>query len=160
MRIVIQCAATKAPAAGYWRDSDGRRVNFIAHPEKAGFREGMKFARPDEVGSDGQSYRAALEAYNMREDNPFGLYEAGRLYADSAYRQLAQHFGEDRVFILSAGWGLVRSTYCLPQYDITFSQAGGPLKKRGKRDSYNDFAQIATDEREGVHFVGGKDYIP
>ncbi len=54
----------------------------------------------------------------------------------------------------------MRSTYRLPQYDITFSQAGGPLKKRGKRDVYRDFTQMSPTERDDVHFVGGKDYIP
>lgn len=159
MKIVIQCAATKAPGAGYWRDRDGRRVNFIARPEKANCGEDMSFARPDDVGPDGQTFRAALEAYNTAEDNPFGLYEAWRLYEHSAYEQLVRQFGEEKVFILSAGWGLVRSTYRLPQYDITFSQAGGPLKKRGKRDPYCDFAQFAANECDEIHFVGGKSYI-
>jgi len=33
MIVVIQCAASKRPDAGYLVTSDGRPINFVAHPE-------------------------------------------------------------------------------------------------------------------------------
>lgn len=88
------------------------------------------------------------------------LAESWKLYAHPAYGRLFQKFGADNLFILSAGWGLLRSDYRLPQYDITFSSSGGAHKKRLSGDRYRDFAQIGADDGSEVHFVGGKDYVP
>jgi hypothetical protein len=160
MKIVIQCAATKVSSAGYWRDDNNKRVNFIAQPSMAPENCGELFVRPDDIADEDKSYRDLLIAYNENGDNSFGLYKAWRLYSNPTYRKLVLAFGEENIFILSAGWGLVRSTFLLPQYDITFSHAGGKLKKRSAHDSYCDFAHIQENETDEVHFVGGKGYVP
>jgi len=160
MKVVIQCAATKVPSAGYWRDDNNKRVNFIAQPSMAPDSGGELFVRPDDVADEGKSYRDLLVAYNENGKNTFGLYKAWRLYLNPAYRQLIQIFGEDNIFILSAGWGLARSSYLLPQYDITFTNIREKKKIRRKHDTYHDFSHILTSIEGEVHFIGGKSYVP
>jgi hypothetical protein len=43
------------------------------------------------------------------------------LYKDKRYNDLRKQFGYDKVFILSAGWGLVRGDTKIPFYNVTFS---------------------------------------
>jgi hypothetical protein len=48
------------------------------------------------------------------------LFCAGTLYTASIYADLIQVLGFHHIFILSAGWGLVRADVRLPPYDVTF----------------------------------------
>jgi len=64
------------------------------------------------------------------------------------------------VFILSAGWGLIRSNYLTPRYDITFAGQADPYKKRGmKADKYNDFGQLKPSDGEKIVLFAGKAYL-
>ena len=55
-----------------------------------------------------------------------------RLYKNSAYEYLVNQLGEDKVFILSAGWGLIPAPFLTPDYDITFSGNAEAYKRRRK----------------------------
>jgi hypothetical protein len=46
--------------------------------------------------------------------------------------RLVEKFGIEKVFILSAGWGLIRADFLTPNYDITFS---------GSAEAFSDDAQ-------------------
>ena len=52
--------------------------------------------------------------------------------------QLVEIFGIDNVYILSAGWGLIRASFLTPNYDITFSAPAGAYNLRRKYDQYCD----------------------
>jgi hypothetical protein len=75
------------------------------------------------------------------------------------YTGLVDKFGSVNVFVLSAGWGLIRSGFLTPQYDITFSPGADPYKRRRRADRYLDFQQLASRD-EQVLFLGGADYLP
>ncbi|MGE5063222.1 MAG: hypothetical protein ACM3IG_04065 [Myxococcales bacterium] len=76
-------------------------------------------------------------AYNDGPDNPLNLLPAYQLYAHDAYRALAQTFGIDEVFILSAGWGLISASFLTPAYDITFKATKtAPWKRRRQDERY------------------------
>ena len=64
-----------------------------------------------------------------------------------------------KVFILSAGWGLVNANFLLPDYDITFSSTAPAFKRRRKSDIYRDFCMLGNDT-DDIAFLGGKDYLP
>lgn len=64
------------------------------------------------------------------------------------------------VYILSAGWGLIRSDFLTPYYDITFSQSADPYKRRRRTDRYDDFRMIPDGVKDEILFIGGKDYLP
>ena len=72
-----------------------------------------------------------------------------------------ERLGSERVFILSAGWGLLPSSYLTPNYDITFKNLPDPIKykRRKKTDYYIDFI-LQTKLDAPMLFFGGKDYVP
>lgn len=163
MIVVIQCAATKRFNAGTLQSERGGKVLFVAQPDRAPPVPGRLFARPDDPAGGGKSWRQALIQYNEREDNPFGLLRAFELYENGIYRTLVSRFGIENTFILSAGWGLIRSDFLTPLYDITFSSAvrgRAPYKLRAKSDHYLDFCQLPEDSDQSIFFFGGKDYVP
>ncbi len=121
------------------------------------------------------TWRDALRRYNEEGENPYELCQAADLYTPNEhvfrnlYRELADAFGCESVFILSAGWGLIRADFWTPDYNITFSKQcikKKPWAWRNTKDrlrSWLDFnhlqgAPIAQDER--IHFFGGNDYLP
>ena len=163
MIAVIQCAARKREDAGYLRMKDGTPVMIVADPAKAPTGDGLVYARPDDLSDTGASWREVLLQYNAAPDsNPLGLLKAYELYENWTYRRLAEHSGTERMFILSAGWGLIRSDFLTPQYDVTFSGAmkkGAPYKYRRKQDAYADFRHMPSGIDEPVVFFGGKDYV-
>lgn len=161
MIIVIQCAATKRPDAGCLITADGRPVIFVAKPELAPYDGSRAYARPDDLLENGRSWRELLHDYNERPgNNPLVLFPAYQLYQNPVYLRLAEAFGHEKLYILSAGWGLIRATFLTPYYDITFSQRGEGYKRRRKGDQYKDFCMLPPQVDEEIVFLGGKDYIP
>lgn len=163
MKVVIQCAGSKSGHAGSFSVSDGRPVVFVANPAAATDHNNAAYAHPDDVSEDGGSWRQRLVAYNSSCKNSLHFLPAYKLYANPAYGRLVERFGEGKIFILSAGWGLVSAEFLLPSYDITFSRSKDRLKdaltRRKPKDRYADFSMI-EDDGEDVVFLGGKDYLP
>ncbi len=159
MKIVIQCAGGKAPDAGYMTNSSGKPVLFVAHPEKAPPSGEFVFAHPDDVAMDGKTWRKLLLDYNEGTDNPLALRAAYRLYKNEIYQMLVDAYGVHDVFILSAGWGLIRASFLTPFYDITFLNKAEDYKRRSRRDQYGDLCMLPQDAIDDVVFFGGKDYL-
>ena len=161
MIAVIQCAARKRDDAGYLTTQDGKRVVFVAQPGLAPQLDGVVYARPDDSSGSGRTWREELIAYNQRPAvNPQRLLPAFELYANDAFRRLADRFGIENTYILSAGWGLIAASFLTPYYDITFSAAANSFKRRRKSDSYRDLCMLPGHVDEPVVFFGGKDYLP
>ena len=101
--------------------------------------------------------------YNANPSNkPLGLLPAWRLYTPSAYKLLVDHYGRDRVYILSAGWGLIRSDFLTPNYDITFSSGMNveKFKRRRPHQKFDDFCMLPEGTTDPILFLGGKSYVP
>jgi len=97
--------------------------------------------------------------YLKNNQNDKNLLEAYNLYTREEYRSLYNRFKE-RFFILSAGWGLIRADYKLPNYNITFSMSAENRYKRIFNDErYTDFNQLDVTDKEDVLFFGGKHYL-
>ena len=161
MIVVIQCAAGKQHHAGHLRTRDGQNVMFVARPECAPPHPDRIYARPDDLSDRGKSWRTVLQEYNDAPGaNPLGLLPAWKLYRNATYGMLAERFGPDRLYILSAGWGLIRADYLTPNYDITFSKAGNvePFKRRHLGDAYEDLG-LPSGIAEPIAFFGGRDYV-
>jgi hypothetical protein len=164
MKAVIQCSGTKDPRAGSFVHA-GRRVTFVAQPGLHPQADNELVCRPDDlIPGLTKTWREQLTAYNENPRNPDGLLPAWKLYAPTAYQTLLRHVGEQNLFVLSAGWGLIRSDFLLPAYDITFASAADPWQRRiRRRDTFRDFNHIvdaAVRPDESVYFFGGKDYLP
>lgn len=166
MKIIIQCAGKKQqgrPGSGLRRPSDNLPVKFVARPELAPPNSSLAYARPDDPYDDARTWRQMLFDYNRAPaENPSQLARAHQLYVPSAYQALTCRFGADKVFILSAGWGLIPADFLTPDYDITFSAAKNVERhaKRNKSDTgFADF-QMLPDDGEEIVFLGGQDYLP
>ena len=111
---------------------------------------------------DGRTFRETLDDYNRRrrQENPWRLLPAWKLYRNATYGRLADRLGTANLFILSAGWGLIGADYLTPDYDITFSTSAERYKRRLLRERYADFRQLADGDHDRVIFAGVKDYIP
>ena len=164
--IVIQCAARKRSRAGCLRLRSGREVLFVANPANAPQDGPYAHAHPDGPADTRETWRKQLLRYNdLHKDipggNPLGLLPAWQLYNHPIYARLAAECGLERLYILSAGWGLIRAEFLTPDYDITFSKHSNvePYKRRGKRDAYDDWHMLPDDTADPVAFFGGKDYI-
>ena len=165
MIIIIQCAGKKIPGAGSLQKPDGRKVKFVAHPEKAPANARYDYAHPDDkmTGTD-HSWRDELLLYNNRhnnapENNPLGLLPAWQLYANPTYALLKKHYGIEHLYILSAGWGLLRANFLTPGYDITFSRIKGKGHiLRRESDSYNDLRILPADTDQPFVFFVSKAY--
>jgi hypothetical protein len=164
MKVVIQCAASKARGAGYMTTENGRQVVFVADPKLAPAADNYLYARPDDVSESGRSWRELLVEYNEQtQGNSLNLLMAWQLYENEAYGNLVSKFGAQSVYILSAGWGLIDAEFLTPYYDITFSpsaKGATRYKRRSSRDSYMDFCLLPKDSTELLVFIGGKDYQP
>ncbi|MDE0147755.1 MAG: hypothetical protein OXM58_05240 [Rhodospirillaceae bacterium] len=160
MIVVIQCAASKKPGAGHLRRRDGRRVLFVADPDGAPEVSGCFYARPDDMADTGHSWRHQLRRYNdTTGDNSLGLLPAWQLYRNPTYEVLAECYGLDRLYILSAGWGLLAAEFLTPNYDITFSAQADRYKRRRKGDRYDDISMLPEDTDEPVVLLVSKDYV-
>lgn len=164
MIVVIQCAASKAHGAGHLLTPEGVPVTFVADPEIAPMDDEHIYARPDDDCGSGTSWRGVLVDYNKNPGgNRHGLLPAYRLYANPVYQRLVDKLGIASVYILSAGWGLIRGDFLTPYYDITFSvseRGDDAYKRRRKADRYEDFRMLPDETADEVLFFGGKDYIP
>ena len=166
MLVVIQCAATKRSCAGHLSTQHGRRVMFVADPGLAPRDDGLLYAHPDDASDNGTSWRDVLREYNKDyladpESNPHHLLPAWQLYSPPTYKLLRDRFRE-KLYILSAGWGLIRANFLTPNYDITFSSARNveKFKRRTRRATYSDFCLAPTVSAEPIVFFGGKNYVP
>ena len=160
MIVVIQCAARKRPHAGHLVTDDGKLVDFVAHPKIAPVQSKKIYARPDDVPENGISWRRQLLNYNKTpQNNPLRLCPAFQLYENETYGLLVNQFGLEGVYILSAGWGLIRSDFMIPYYDITFSQSADSYKRRRRTDHYDDCCMLPDQIADEIVFLGGKDYL-
>lgn len=160
MIVVIQCAARKRADAGYFETADGRRVCFVADPRRAPL-DGMVYARPDDPSDAGRTWRELLLDYNRSgKDNRLRLARAFELYENAVYTRLGAHVGIDKLYILSAGWGLIPASFLTPVYDITFSAQADRYKRREKSDDYGDFCMLPAETTEPIVFFGSKEYTP
>src|ERR1017187_9915256 len=160
MIVVIQCAASKHSDAGRFKAPDEKPVIFVADPQAAPANDTCIYARPDDHAKNDITWRDLLVSYNKAGGNPFGLCPAYCLYENKTYGQLASRFGLNKLYILSAGWGLISADFLTPYYDITFSPSAEAYKRRRKVDRYCDFCMLPMSTDEPIVFFGGKDYVP
>lgn len=160
MIVVIQCAGSKVPTGKTFKTADGTPVHFVAHPEHLK-DSSVVYARPDDDAGDGKTWRDKLIEYNkLNTDNPLGFVSAGDLYKPPIYQKLTKAIETQRLFILSAGWGLIRSDFLTPTYDITFSAQAAVTHRRREKDCFKDFSMLPAETEEPVLFFGGKSYLP
>lgn len=160
-KLVIPCAGTKEDIGLF----HGKRI--VAHP-----------ANPNEVrpfdkisNSDNKTlYDLVVEEQKTSEQ----LLPASELYVSKSFKTLTEKFKDRRgdLYILSAGWGIVRSDFKLPLYDITFSAVGKTNQRKigvqgcdidnhwkNVKEFNHLIEDIGEDSKIPIVFVGGKGYM-
>ena len=161
--VVMLCSRRKRPGAGQLLRADGRQVMFVAHPELAPVRDDCIYAHPDDPADSGLTWRQELLRYNQEPgDNPLGLLPAWQLYQNLIYHQLWREYRPDGLYILSAGWGLIRADFLTPDYDITFRTAARQPRYQCRRweDNYDDWRMLPADTNRPMVFFGSPEYVP
>jgi hypothetical protein len=120
---------------------NGKQIKFVASPVNAPHNSALYCMPDDRIPNTGETWRDLV----MKQEHD-GLIPAYQLYWHEVYRKLFRVYGE-RFYIFSAGWGIVRSTFKLPCYDITFSNAPGVeiWAKRTPAMRWNDFNHLKED---------------
>ena len=133
MIVVIQCAGRKHPNTPPLT-FNGNVVHFVAQPQ-----DGQVDKRPwDQIPGSNKTWIDCIKAYNeasgempaeyinlnIGTEKSRRLWQCGNLYKPPVYGELMSACGLRNVYILSAGWGLVRADKFIPKYDVTFSQLG------------------------------------
>jgi hypothetical protein len=165
MKKIIECSGTKNGEPWAVSGLNGIQIKFVSHPNACKVTPGIKLFRPDDMVPDSSmTWREYLNDYNKHMENPDHLLRAGHLYQDKTYHILVDRFGWENTYILSAGWGLVRSDYYLPLYDITFSKNAADCYKRKRTDKYKDFNHLLIKDKnidnDQIYVFAGIDYLP
>lgn len=152
MKIIIQCANGKVK-----NKTKLANFQFVANPENVN-----QFKPDDKVPSKPETWRELITRYNKTvNSNPWNLLTAGKIYKNKIYKEVLNKYDEKDVFILSAGWGLIRSNFLIPHYDISFSNSAPKLNRRKPNDSYQDYNHLKAgyNGEEEVLFFGGGSYL-
>lgn len=158
MIVVIQSSPDRQPKAGRIEKKAGQPVLFVADPTRAHNDEGVYHARPDALSNFCIPWRDLVASYNAHpRNNPLGLLPAHELYREEIYTQLVEQLGAERVFILSPGWGLIKSSFLTPDYDITLDANAEPYRRRKTTDNYADFCMLPRHSDENLYFFGDRD---
>jgi hypothetical protein len=167
MKVVITCAGEKhGPPRSFTHE--GKHVEFVASPSLTPSDPTGRVAyfRPDDPAPDaGKTWRTVLEEYNTRGTNELGFRAAVDLYLPPIYQRLKNFATQNgaELFILSAGWGLVRSNYWLPNYNITFAQAKKVPKYaiRSLTEPFQDFQHMRVKGLdEPIYYFGSCRFQP
>jgi len=102
--------------------------------------------------------------YLENNQNDINLKSAFDLYLPNKYPNIYSDLYtkfKTNFYILSAGWGLVKSEFKLPKYDISFSASGNKKRKENinKPPIYNDFNQLEVSCEDDIVYVGGEKYL-
>ena len=146
---------------GYFKH-EGKKVKFVTQPDLAP-DDDFLYALPDDTDSGGVSWREKLTNYNreFRDSgkNPYGLLPAWKIYQNKIYEDLKNEYGEDRLYILLAGWGIVRADFLIPASEITFT-VKLPNNYNLKDGFYRHYNMLPDDAGDPVVFFGRDECIP
>jgi len=159
-KVVMICAKGKKGNSNIIHENFNHPITFVAQPN------GVNTFLPDGcIPHLNMTWRDYVRKNQKPKIIPFKSYQ---LYIHGVYQNLFNVFG-DRLFILSAGWGLVKAEFRLPNYDITFSNTTEPEYKRvfqNPNPHFNDFNHlndnhnvVLNSENEDIVFIGGKTYV-
>ena len=152
MIYIIQCSQKKHAAATI----GGMR--FVANTAYLAPGKAATATTPAMRSREGYSWSDYIRKYNENPAN-VGLSRAVDIYKPTIYKDMVAAFGAERVFILSAGWGLVPSWYRIPTYEITLSYATERATRRAGLHGFKDLVLDPKYAGEEVTFIGGAAYI-
>lgn len=157
--IVICCAGRKNPLFRKLTDNE-HEIDFRAVSNPVNYEY-----IPDDIKSNNQTWREYIHEHQANTN--LNIYNAYMLYTPKSpfqniYSDLYARFS-NQLYILSAGWGLIKSDYRIPKYDITF-KSDKPSNKRTEPNpifDQNDWKQLSDNElkiNSRIIFIGPPSY--
>jgi hypothetical protein len=168
-KVILTCAGTKHRNKEL--EYNGIKIDFRWTPS-----QNNQYKPFDKIPSKNISWKQFLEEINKENANNVieeiaydnivsayklynPLFENRNIYVDLHNCLL------DRFFIASAGWGIVRSDFRLPNYDITFTepkkeQDANKYRNPNRTDfllDINEFENLKEDD--DILFFGSKNYL-
>ncbi|GHV87357.1 hypothetical protein AGMMS50255_6530 [Spirochaetia bacterium] len=140
--IPVLCCSNSKNSESF--SCNSKIIKFVASPNAVPNGSTLYYRPDDQIpGSPTKTWRDLINEQNHKD-----LIPAFKLYSNRAYCNLYEKYRES-FYIFSAGWGIVRSTYKLPAYNITYSKQGEPWTKRTKSMQWNDFNHLRDDANGG-----------
>lgn len=153
MKVILSCCDRKNGTPFF---HEGKEITFISHVKK-NLPDGLHVHPDDSILNNSITWRSIINEQGSRDD----LIPAYELYKPDVYKLLFERYHDD-LFIFSAGWGIVKASFKLPKYNITFSKNKNiPIHaRRNHEDFFNDFNQlVGIDENERIILIAGSDYV-
>jgi hypothetical protein len=155
---VLVCSSRKTKD---WFCYKGQDVKFAASPQRAP-KDAFTYYKPDDpIPGENKTWRDLV----LEQNHP-GLVPAYCLYSRDIYRDLYHEF-DNRFYILSAGWGIIRAGFKIPAYNITYSTAPKMPKHARRRDDqgWKDINHLKKDcenfdRNSKIILFAGSDYVP
>lgn len=156
--IIVMCCASKKKPIGLFRHNN-RNIDFKAVCEP---RNGIYRPYDKIIPKAKTSWSDLISSPNVQVDQTNNLVPAYTMYQNSIYEKLFREFGGN-LYILSAGWGLVKSTFRIPKYNITFSKTDKtPIEtirsQKDKEFNDEDFNHLKIKPEKRIIFLGGEEY--
>ena len=151
-KIVMMCSKSK-------KNNSNLRFNNNNIVFKAVTNEIINQYKPDDNITENVNYswRNFISDNQNHMNIPCRAYD---LYSERVYLDLFLNFNK-RLYIESAGWGIVNAEFRLPNYDITFSQNNNINTVRNYQlENYNDYNQLTLSQEDDVVFIGTPEYLP
>ncbi len=154
MKIIISCCNRKN---GERLLHNGEVIYFVSNVHQVVPNNKNYFHPDDLVPNEDITWRELISKQELYNN----LQPAHELYRPPIYNSLHHHYGNN-LFIFSAGWGIIRSDFRLPKYNVTYSQNNNipNYAIRNNGDVFNDFNHlegIALNER--IILIAGSDYV-
>lgn len=162
---VLSCSGEKIK--DWFSYSDEQHIMFVASPEAVlnapppKFPLGIKYCRPDDKIFDTEDTWLDL----VKKQNHPDLIPAYQLYKRDIYHKFYMKY-RNNFYIISAGWGIIRASYKIPAYNITYSNSKSVPKysRRINSDKWNDFNHLKEDsanfdENSIIILFSGSNYI-
>ncbi len=159
--IVISCSNKKN---GSNLVISGKQVSFCAKPKLAP-KDGIIYVHPDDrirTRLQKATWREWINSIQEKKDilDSYNLLEAYRLYDNAVYKKLYKKY-QDKLYIFSDAWGIIKASYRLPKYNVTFSSGKEKHRMRNSNPPYfNDFNHLLNIKSDDdIKLVAGSDYI-
>jgi len=151
-RVVMMCSKSKQNNSELIYDNNKITFKAITH-------EVINQFKPDDdiPGNNNYSWRNYVSNNQNHINLPYRAYE---LYTENVYQELFMTFG-NRLYIESAGWGIINAEFRLPNYDITFSNnINEETIRHYEAGNYDDYNQLIVSNDDDIVFIGTEKYLP
>ena len=156
-KVVLTCASKKHPNNQLQYNGNQIEFTWIPGPNTPNSYNPLSLIPNNNITWKNHIEQINQGILNSNIVSSFNLYNPKSPY-QNIYVNLHNRF-LDRFFIASAGWGIIKNDFRLPDYDITFSGNVNNANFRVPNNGFvNDFNHLLPDN-EDIIFIGSKKYL-